>query len=157
MEGRSRTRLDELLDDFDRRKQQETRALVEKAKKLEANRKEGAELLRRFALSYLRGAAARIEEAGHEVVLDEMLDAYPPGLRLHLWVKPGPLDDPEVRPRFSLEFVWGDPNPGLLCVKRWSSDGLDQLTHQGQCRPAVLDSTWVREQIHLFLGHALST
>lgn len=156
MDHGGRDHLDDLLQAYDRRKQEETRHLVAKARRLEEERQKGADLLRQFVVPYVRRSAGRIEEAGHQVAVDEMLDAYPPGVRLHTWVKPGPLEEAGASPRFTLEFVWGDPHDEMMCVKRWSSAGLDKLAHQGQCRPGVLDSTWVLEQIHVYVGHALS-
>ncbi|MGD2070296.1 MAG: hypothetical protein PVI57_16590 [Gemmatimonadota bacterium] len=157
MESSGIDRLDQLLESYDRRKQDETRALVERARRLESNRQKGADLLRRHVVPTVRDAVRRIGEAGHQVTLDEMLDAYPPNVRIHLWVKPGPLDPPEgERPRTSLEFVWGDPNEDRMCVNRWTSGGLGTMGCQAAAREGVVDMTWVKEQLHVFVREALS-
>lgn len=113
----SEDRLDEILSGYERRKQDETRRQVQQALKLESERKTGAEYLRRHVVKPARGVTERLRESGHEVVYQEFMDAYPPGVRIHLWPKSGPLDGGEPR-RATLEFVWGDPHPGLLCTRR---------------------------------------
>jgi hypothetical protein len=149
-------RLEFLLSDYERRKQEETRRLVERAVRLEDARKKGAEYLRRFVVHSARDVAERLQSAGHRVVHQELLDAYPPCVRIHLWPKTSPLDDDETR-RTTLELVWGDPDENALCIKRWTSAGLDKLHHQGSARPGVLDETWVREQLISFVRETLES
>ena len=131
-------RLEFLLTDYERRKQDETRRQVERAVRLEEARKKGTEYLRRFVLEPARNVAERLQGAGHRVVHQELLDAYPPHVRIHLWPKVGPMDEGEGT-RHTIELVWGDPDPDSLCAKRWTSEGLDKLVHQGSARPGVLD------------------
>ena len=90
------------------------------------------------------------------MVHQELLDAYPPNVRIHLWPKVGPLDEGEGN-RSTLELVWGDPDEDSLCAKRWTSEGLDKLFHQGSARPGVLDETWVREQLITFVRETLES
>ncbi len=149
-------RLEFLLSDYERRKQEETRRQVERAVRLEEARKKGAEYLRRFVVHPARDVAERLQSVGHRVVHQELLDAYPPNVRIHLWPKGGPLDDDDTR-RTTLEFVWGDPDPEALCAKRWASSGLDQLHQQGSARPGVLDEMWVREQLIIFVRETLES
>lgn len=149
-------RLEFLLTDYERRKQEETRRQVERAVRLEEARKKGAEYLRRFVLEAARNVAERLQGAGHRVIHQELLDAYPPNVRIHLWPKSGPLDEAEGT-RSTLELVWGDPDPDSLCAKRWTSSGLDKLFHQGSARPGVLDETWVREQLITFVRETLES
>lgn len=150
-------RLEFLLSDYERRKQDETRRQVERAIRLEAARKKGAEYLRRFAIHAARNVAERLQSAGHRVVHQEFLDAYPPSIRIHLWPKTGPMepDDEGEERRTTFELVWGDPDPDALCARRWTSEGLDQLQNQGSARPGVLDETWVREQLIMFVRDTL--
>jgi len=147
-------RLEFLLTDFERRKQDETRRQVERAIRLEDARKKGADQMRRHVLESARNVAERLESAGHRVVHQELLDAYPPSVRIHLWPKAGPLDEEESR-RTTLELVWGDPDPDALCAKRWTTEGLDRLHHQGSARIGILDETWVREQLIEFVRSTL--
>ena len=114
--------LDSLLFDYERRKQEDARRQVKRAVRLEEARKRGAEYLHLFAIDAVRDVAARLTEAGHRVMQQELLDGYPPKVRLHLWPKPGPLD-PEEPLRSTLELVWGEPEPEALGVLRLNSEG----------------------------------
>jgi hypothetical protein len=146
--------LESLLSDYERRKQDETRRMVQRAFKLENARKKGAEHLRRFALAHCREVADRLQQAGHEVVYQEFLDAYPPNVRLHLYPKGGPLELAERR-RLSIELVWGDPDPDRLFVRRWGADGLGAMTEQASVPAVDMDEIWVREQLLAFVRDAL--
>jgi hypothetical protein len=146
-------RLDLLLTGYERRKQDETHRQVQRAIRLEATRKVGAEQLRRYAVEVARDAVDRLQTAGHRVVYHEFLDAYPPSMRIHLWPKKGPLDEQDSK-RTTLELVWGDPDADALCATRWS-EGLHHVQHLGSARKGVLDELWVREQILDFLRETL--
>jgi hypothetical protein len=146
--------LDALLSDYERRKQDETRRMVQRAFKLENARKKGAEHLRRFALPHSREVADRLQQAGHKVVYQEFLDAYPPNVRLHLYPKGGPMDLQEPKRR-TLELVWGDPEPDRLFVRRWSSEGLGEMHEVGSVPAVDVDEIWVREQLLAFVRDAL--
>ena len=150
----SNDQLESLLSDYERRKQDETRRMVQRAFKLENARKKGAEHLRRFALPHTREVAERLEQSGHRVVYQEFLDAYPPNVRLHLYPKAGPLDmvDPGRR---TIELVWGDPEPDRLYAKRWTSDGLGEIQYLGSVPDVDVDELWVREQFLSFVRDAL--
>jgi len=146
--------LESLLSDYERRKQDETRRMVQRAFKLENARKKGAEHLRRFALTHSREVAERLQLAGHEVVYQEFLDAYPPNVRLHLYPKMGPMDfgDPK---RWTIELVWGDPEPDRLFARRWTSEGLGEMQNLGSVPAVDVDELWVREQFTTFVRDAL--
>jgi hypothetical protein len=146
--------LDSLLTDYERRKQDETRRMVQRAFKLENARRKGAEHLRRYALPHTREVADRLQQAGHEVVYQEFLDAYPPNVRLHLYPKLGPLD-PDQPVRLTMELVWGDPDPDRLFAKRWTSRGLGEAQELGSVPAVDLDDLWVREQLLAFVRDAL--
>lgn len=146
--------LDTLLSDYENRKQDETRRLVQRAFKLENARKKGAEHLRRFALPHSREVAERLQQAGHEVVYQEFLDAYPPSVRLHLYPKAGPLDLQPPR-RLTIELVWGEPEPDRLFARRWTSEGLGEMTELGSVPAVDVDELWVREQLMAFVRDAL--
>jgi hypothetical protein len=146
--------LDTLLTDYERRKQDETRRMVQRAFRLENARKKGAEHLRRFALPHTREVAERLEAAGHKVVYQEFLDAYPPNVRLHLYPKSGPLDLDESG-RWTIELVWGDPQPDRLFARRWTSDGLGKMQDLGSVPAIDVDDLWVREQFLSFVRDAL--
>jgi hypothetical protein len=146
--------LESLLTDYERRTQDETRRLVQRAFKLENARKKGAEHLRRFALPHTREVADRLQQAGHQVVYQEFLDAYPPNVRLHLYPKSGPLDLEEPKRR-TLELIWGDPEPDRLFVRRWTTEGLDSMTEQGSVPAVDVDELWIREQLLAFVREAL--
>lgn len=147
-------RLDALLTGYERRKQEETRRQVQRAIRLEESRKRGAELLRRFAVGPAREVASRLQEAGHKIIHQELLDAYPPSVRIHFWPKAGPLDEVEPE-RASLELVWGDPDPDALCARRYTSDGTDRMHVQGTARHGAVDDIWVKEQLMLFVRESL--
>lgn len=149
-------RLDFVLGDYERRKQDETRRMVERALRLEQVRKTGAEQLRNFAVEEAREVTRRLRESGHRVTHQELLDAYPPNIRIHLWPKAGPLDE-EQTARHTIELVWGEPDADSLCARCWAADGLDRMKHQGSARPGVLDSTWVREQLLVFVRDTLDS
>jgi hypothetical protein len=146
--------LDTLLSDYERRKQDETRRMVQRAFKLENARKKGAEHLRQFALPHTRETAERLQEAGHRVVYQEFLDSYPPNVRLHLYPRGGPMDLEEPK-RLTLEFIWGDPDPDRLFARRWSSEGLGEAQDQGSVPAVDVDELWVREQLLSFVRDAL--
>lgn len=146
--------LDALLSEYENRKQDETRRMVQRAFKIENDRKKGAEHLRRYALPHAREVADRLQQAGHKVVYQEFLDAYPPNVRLHLYAKAGPLEL-ESPKRTTLELVWGDPDPDRLVARRWSSDGLGDMTEQASVPAVDVDELWVREQLLSFVRDAL--
>lgn len=146
--------LDTLLSDYERRKQDETRRMVQHAFKLENARRKGAEHLRRYALPHTREVAERLQSAGHEVVYQEFLDAYPPNVRMHLYPKPGPMEFEERR-RWTIELVWGEPDPDRLFARRWTSDGLGKLEEMGSVPAVDVDEIWVREQFLSFVRDAL--
>ncbi len=146
--------LDTLLSDYERRKQDDTRRMVQRAFKLENARKKGAEHLRRFALPHTREVAERLQQAGHEVVYQEFLDAYPPNVRLHLYPKAGPLDLGQ-RQRLTIELIWGEPEPDRLYVRRWTSEGLGEVREMGSVPAVDMDELWVREQLLAFVRDAL--
>jgi len=146
--------LDTLLTDYERRKQDETRRMVQRAFKLENARKKGAEHLRRYALPHTREVADRLQAAGHRVVYQEFLDAYPPNVRLHLYPKGGPMDLTEA-PRWTMELVWGEPGPDRLYARRWSAEGLGEMQELGSVPAVDVDELWVREQLLSFVRDAL--
>jgi hypothetical protein len=147
-------RLESLLTDYERRKQDETRRLVQKALVLEEDRKRGAEQLRRWALTHTRDVADRLQQAGHGVVYQELLDSYPPNVRIHLYRKASPLDD-EKPGRVTLELSWGEPGKDELIVKRWTAEGLASAQKQASVSADELDDLWVREQLLTFVRDAL--
>ena len=146
--------LDTLLTDYERRKQDETRRLVQRAFKLENARRKGAEHLRRFALPHAREVAERLEQAGHKVVYQELLDAYPPNVRMHLYPKAGPMEFSEPK-RWTIELVWGEPDPDRLYARRWTSSGLGEMLEMGSVPDIDIDELWVREQYMTFVRDAL--
>jgi len=146
--------LETLLNDYEQRKQDETRRLVQKALLLEEDRKRGAEHLRRAVLQHTRDVAERLQHAGHGVVYQELLDAYPPNVRIHLYPKASPLDD-EKPGRTTLELVWGGPEAEELIAKRWTAEGLASARNQGVVSAAELDDLWVREQLLAFVRDVL--
>ncbi len=146
--------LDALLSEYERRKQDETRRMVQRAFKLESARKKGAEHLRQFALPYTREVAERLQEAGHRVVYQEFMDAYPPNVRLHLYPRMGPREL-EDSGRSTLELVWGEPQADRLFARRWTSAGLGEMRELGSVPATDLDELWVREQLLAFVREAL--
>ncbi|NCG33185.1 MAG: hypothetical protein GWP44_09900 [Proteobacteria bacterium] len=150
----SKDQLESLLTDYERRKQDETRRMVERAFRLEEARKKGADHLRRFALPHTREVAERLEQSGHRVVYQEFLDAYPPNVRLHLYPKVGPLDLEDSK-RWTIELVWGDPEPDRLYARRWTSNGLGEMQQIGSVPEIDVDELWVREQFLSFVRLAL--
>ncbi|MDG2282518.1 MAG: hypothetical protein P8L45_05325 [Longimicrobiales bacterium] len=150
----SKDQLESLLTDYERRKQDETRRTVQRALRLEDARKKGADYLRRFALSHTREVAERLEQSGHRVVYQEFLDAYPPNVRLHLYPRVGPLDLEDSK-RWTIELVWGDPEPDRLYARRWTSNGLGEIQQVGSVLDIDVDELWVREQFLSFVRNAL--
>lgn len=142
------------MTDYERRKQDETRRMVQRALRLEDARKKGADYLRRFALSHTREVAERLEQSGHRVVYQEFLDAYPPNVRLHLYPRVGPLDLEDSK-RWTIELVWGDPEPDRLYARRWTSNGLGEIQQVGSVLDIDVDELWVREQFLSFVRNAL--
>jgi hypothetical protein len=146
--------LEALLSDYELRKQDETRRMVQRAFKLENARKKGAEHLRRFALPHTRDVSDRLRQAGHEVVYQEFLDAYPPSVRLHLYPKGGSMDFDRPN-RKTIEFVWGEPEPDRLFVRTWTPEGLGDVKDMGSVPAVDVDELWVREQLLTFVRDAL--
>ncbi len=146
--------LESLLTDYERRKQDETRRHIQRAFTLENARKTGAECLRRHAVSHGREVAERLQLAGHEVIYQEFLDAYPPHVRLHLYPKGGPLDLEEPK-RWTVELIWGDPDPDRLYARRWTSEGLEEMQELGSLPGVDVDELWIREQFLSFVRAAL--
>jgi len=142
------------LTDYERRKQDETRRMVQRAFRLEEARKKGADHLRRSALAHTREVAERLEQSGHRVVYQEFLDAYPPNVRLHLYPRVGPLDLEDSK-RWTIELVWGDPEPDRLYARRWTSNGLGEMQQIGSVPEIDVDELWVREQFLSFVRLAL--
>lgn len=146
--------LDSVLADYERRKQDETRRMVQRAFKLENARRKGAEHLRQFAVMHTREVADRLQQAGHRVLYQEFLDSYPPSIRLHLYPKVGPMALEEAH-RMTMELVWGDPDPDRLFARRWSSTGLGEVEELGSVPAVDVDDLWVREQLLSFVRNAL--
>jgi hypothetical protein len=146
--------LETLLSDYERRKQDETRRMVQRAFKLENARRKGAEHLRTFALPHTREVAERLEQAGHKVVYQEFLDSYPPNVRMHLYPRGGPMDFDEPK-RWTIELVWGEPDPDRLFARRWTSDGLGEMLELGSAQDIDVDELWIREQFMTFVRDAL--
>jgi hypothetical protein len=146
--------LESLLSDYERRKQDETRRMVQRAFKLENSRKKGAEHLRRYALAHTREVSERLQQAGHEVVYQEFLDAYPPSVRLHLYPKGGPMDVDRPQRR-TIELIWGDPEPDRLFARLWTPEGLGEVRDMGSVPAMDVDELWVREQLLAFVRDAL--
>ncbi len=171
--GAQDDRIDLALADYERRKQEETRRQVQRSLRLEEARKKGVECLRKYAVEPARDVAARLQAAGHKVLHQEFMDAYPPNICVHFWPKPGPLET-EAPQRHTLELVWGDPEPEALCTRRWTpagretqgsarlpgreSSGTILFTHEPVERPPsgdVLDDLWVKEQLLIFVRETL--
>jgi len=146
--------LESILTDYEHRKQTETRRMVQRAFQLENARKKGAEHLRRFALQHSREVADRLQQAGHRVVYQELLDAYPPSVRLHVYPSQSPMASSEPKRR-TLELVWGDPTPDRLFARGWAEDGLGDIREYGSVPAVEVDEIWVREQILTFVRSAL--
>lgn len=145
--------LESLLTDYERRKQDETRRHVQRAFTIENARKTGAECLRRHAVVHAREVAERLQLAGHEVIYQEFLDAYPPHIRLHLYPKRGPLDHEEPK-RWTVELIWGDPDPDRLFARHWTS-ALGDMHELGSLPGVDVDELWIREQFLAFVRAAL--
>lgn len=146
--------LDGLLDRYETGKQEEARTLVQRALALEQARTEGAELFREYVLPHVREVVPRLRQAGHKVVFHELLDGYPPSVRLHLYPRSGAMDM-EARERWTLELTWGDPRPGRMVAQRWTSAGLGDMEELGSVTGAELDRLWVREVVLTFVRRAL--
>ncbi|MEM7416934.1 MAG: hypothetical protein AAF389_15610 [Gemmatimonadota bacterium] len=146
--------LDALLAEYDSRKQDETRRMVQRAYRLENARKIGSEHLRRAVLAHSREVAERLEQAGHGVLYQELLDAYPPAVRLHLSPKTGAMDFDSPR-RWTMELIWSEPDPDRLIARRWTSDGPGTMHETGSVAREDLDELWVREQFTGFVRDAL--
>jgi len=146
--------LESLLSEYERRKQDETRRMVQHAFKLENARRKGAEQLRKHVIAHSREVADRLQEAGHRVVYQEFLDAYPPNVRLHLYPKTGPMDLDEPG-RWTIELVWGDPQPDRLFARQWTSKGLAEAKDLGSTEDIHIDELWVRERMTAFVREAL--
>ncbi len=84
----------------------------------------------------------------------EFLDAYPPNVRLHLYPRVGPLDLEDSK-RWTIELVWGDPEPDRLYARRWTSNGLGEIQQVGSVLDIDVDELWVREQFLSFVRNAL--
>jgi len=147
-------RLDTLLSDYEQRTQEQTRRLVQRALVLEEDRKRGAEYLRAHALQHTRDVAERLQQAGHGIVYQELLDAYPPNVRIHLSPKPSPLDE-EKPGRTTLELTWGEPGQNELIARRSTGEGLSSTRNQAVVAADALDDLWVREQLFIFVRDVL--
>lgn len=146
---------EQLLAEYETRKQRDAQRLVEKALDVENARRKGVEVLRKHAIGHTRDTVRRLQQAGHKVVYHESLDAYPPNLRLHLYPKAGPVDL-ETPSRRTFELVWGEPDPDRLFARRWTSTGLGEMIELGSVSGAELDELWVREQLLGFVRSSLS-
>lgn len=153
-EARPSDDLEVLLAEYRRRKQQDAERLVRKALSIEQSRKRGAELLLQHAVRHAREVAGRLRQGGHRVVYQELLEVYPPSLRLHLYPHAGPMDleDPD---RWTFELTWGPVQPDRLVATRWTSTGLADQVEMGSIGADELDELWVREQFLAFVRHAL--
>jgi hypothetical protein len=145
---------DAMLADYDRRKQQEAERIVKKAFEIETARRKGAEIMQKYVIPHAREVAGRLRQAGHRVVYQELLEAYPPNLRLHLYPKGGPMDL-EQPSRRTLELTWGDPDPDKLHATRWTSTGLADMVDLGSVSSTDIDELWVREQFLNFVRTSL--
>lgn len=147
--------LEQVLSEYEHRKQDETRRLVQRAFKVENARRKGAQHFRSYVLAHARETAERLQQAGHRVVYQEFLDAYPPNVRLHLYPRGGALELDEPGRR-TIELVWGDPEPDRLFARTWTSEGLGELEERGSVSAAELDELWVRETLLTFVREGLN-
>jgi hypothetical protein len=152
--GASPDEFESLLADYERRKQQDADRTVRRALEIESARRKGSEHMRRYILPHARDVAGRLRQSGHRVVYQELLEAYPPSVRLHLYPKAGPMDLEEPR-RWTLELTWGDPEPDKLFARRWTSTGLADMVDLGSVSAGDLDELWVREHFLAFVRNAL--
>lgn len=127
--------------------------MVRQAFRLENARKKGAEHLRRFALPHAREVAEKLQQAGHRVVYQEFLDAYPPNVRLHLYPRRSAMRSDEA-PRSTFELVWGEPDPDRLFARSLVS-GAGAAQELGSAAAMDLDELWVRERFLNFVRTAL--
>jgi len=88
------------------------------------------------------------------VVHQELLDSYPPNVRMHLYPKASPFDE-EKPSRVTLEFVWGEPGTDELIARRWTAEGPATARDQARTPAEELDELWVREQLLSFVRDAL--
>ena len=146
---------DALLSEYETRKQREAQRTVQRALEIEQSRRRGVEHLSTYAIPRSREVVRRLQQAGHRVVYQELLDAYPPNLRLHVYPKAGPMDLAEPGRR-TFELVWGDPQPDRLFARRWTSTGLGDMIDCGSVAAADLDELWVREQLLAFVRSSLA-
>ena len=75
-------------------------------------------------------------------------------MRLHLYPKGGPLDLEESK-RWTIELIWGDPDPDRLFARSWTSEGLSEMKELGSVPAVDVDDLWVREQFLSFVRDAL--
>jgi hypothetical protein len=57
--------------------------------------------------------------------------------------------------RMTIELVWGEPDPDRLFVRRWTSEGLGEISETGSVPAVDVDELWVREQLMTFVRDAL--
>jgi hypothetical protein len=152
--NRSHDQLDTLLSEYDRRKQDETKRMVQRALELEYARRRGAQVLRDHAIAHTRGVAEKLEQAGHRVLYQEFLDAYPPTIQMHLHPKAGPMDVDQPT-SWSVEFTWGDDEPERLFIRRRTSRHPTEVRELASASEAEVDELWVREQLLTFVRDAL--
>ena len=88
------------------------------------------------------------------MVYQEFLDSYPPNVRLHLYPSGGPMDFDEPK-RWTIELVWGEPDPDRLFARRWTSEGLGGMLELGSVQDIDVDELWIREQFMTFVRDAL--
>ena len=88
------------------------------------------------------------------MVYQEFIDSYPPNVRLYLYPKAGPMDLEEAQ-RWTMELVWGDPDPDRLFARRWTSEGLGGMRDHGSVPAVDVDELWVRDQFMPFVRDAL--
>ena len=146
--------LDGVLSDYERRKQLQARDLIQRALQLEHARIKGAEVLSKHVPSHARDVVGRLRKGGHRVLYQELIESYPPNVRLHFYPKVGPMDLSEPR-RWTLELTWGNPEPDRLVAQRWTSTGLGEMVQLGSASDSEIDELWVREQFLNFVRRAL--
>ena len=153
-QGKAADEFELLLAEYEGRKQKEAARTVQRALEIEQTRRSGVDALRRHVIARARDTVRRLQQAGHRVVYQELMEAYPPSLRLHLYPKAGPIDLDQPSRR-TLELIWGEPEPDRLCARRWTSTGLGDMVDCGSVAAAELDELWVREQLLSFVRSTL--
>lgn len=112
--------------------------------------------LRSVVRPRLEALRARLDLAGHDVVLDDRTHHEIPSVRFRFSPRHGPFDEPEDLPSSVLEVLW-DVNSGQIAARIWKNAVDEDWSDEVLASCARVDDAWIDRVIVGFVERTLDT